>query len=268
MKKNQVLHGLSIVIILGLLFAGYSYRSTIAELGVEIDHKNEVINEIEFKVMELEASIEDISKENEGIVEELANTKKELEYKKEIDRHSSINDTFLRDSYWRSREILLKQSDILSKYDTSNCFIIYGSDSNAEYVIRHFYVLYDNNDSVLDQLSLIAENLSMYKFGGYPIEVLGIEEVDGKKIANIDIREPEGIEDGWSINFFMGSSGGIITAETLIESFLQRETDTENWVDGVHFSYEGVRDWITDHDPSLCRYTYYRNGERVEDDSN
>jgi len=82
----------------------------------------------------------------------------------------------------------------------------------------------------IEELSSV---ISKEFFEGLPIEVKSIDDVDGKKIATINLSDSEGLS--W-IPKFQGSLGGQITSNTLIENFLQVNYKGE-WIDGVKFLY-------------------------------
>lgn len=94
------------------------------------------------------------------------------------------------------------------------------------------------------QLSIMADALSRHCFYHLPIEVQGIQEYDGKKVAVVNLKEFDRFETGkiwhgasWAQGFFQGSAGGASTTYILRESFLQQENPMP-WVDGVVFLYE------------------------------
>ena len=105
------------------------------------------------------------------------------------------------------------------------------------------------------QLEHIADFLSRRLFGGLPIKLSTVEEVDGRRTAVIDLREFEDssktARTSWRGRYFQGSSGGAHTSTRLIGTFLQKGYSDE-WVDCVRFLYEGKSisgEW--DHIPEL-----------------
>lgn len=108
------------------------------------------------------------------------------------------------------------------------------------------YTLLPRDKTLEEKLDYVADTLSKQHFSGLPIEIVKIEDVDGKSVAIVNLEElPEnqGITDtskykgeSWAIGHFQGSSGGTTTSTTLIETFLQKEYKGE-WVDGVKFLY-------------------------------
>lgn len=92
---------------------------------------------------------------------------------------------------------------------------------------------------LIDKMRVLADRVSQYSFDHLPIEVNGIVTQRGKRIATIDLREISGaVRPSWSGGFFEGSSGGGITQQTLVKTFLQDGYPGE-WIDGVRFTYQG-----------------------------
>lgn len=102
-----------------------------------------------------------------------------------------------------------------------------------------FYVATDEKATLRYKVELIADILSSIYFRDNPINLLRIENRDGRKIGIIDLRE-SGIEgvSTWRGGFFQGSSGGQWTTYMLTNAFLQPDYNGE-WIDGVVFYYEG-----------------------------
>ncbi len=101
-----------------------------------------------------------------------------------------------------------------------------------------------------EKLQSIADNLSKKEFDNLPIVIEKIEEVDGKQIAIINLKDDPSQKDGLNWMSFLngGSTGGTITRVTLEESFLQREYK-EAWIDGIKLIYEGEAIPELDHFP-------------------
>lgn len=115
----------------------------------------------------------------------------------------------------------------------------------------------DEEEQVQDIESVLksmAEELSKQVFEGLPIEVEGIENIEGKKIAIINLVENENLDIGWSNNFLQGSTGAAITNLTLTETFLQKTYEGE-WIDGIKILYQGEAPEF-DHMPDLGQVIY------------
>jgi hypothetical protein len=107
-----------------------------------------------------------------------------------------------------------------------------------------FFVKVEQELPLQTQLSILAGALSRHCFSYLPVEVQGIQEYDGKKVAVINLKESGGFGiaetwygASWVQGFFQGSLGGASTSTILIESFLQRDNPLP-WIDGVVFLYE------------------------------
>ena len=108
-----------------------------------------------------------------------------------------------------------------------------------------FHIAVPEDLPLLQKMRLLADRLSVYRFGRLPIEVLKIENREGKRIAVIDLRESGYSErPSWSTGYFQGSTGGGMTQTTLVGTFLQPDYEGD-WVDGIEFYYEGkpMEEW-------------------------
>lgn len=124
---------------------------------------------------------------------------------------------------------------------------VYGADKEVQKTVVNFYIKLSEDLTIKEKLESIADRLSRFKFNRLPIEVVKIKKDNDDNIAIINLREHEwnrsqneadelrGIS--WRSHYFQGSAGGMITSETLIRTFLQRNYDGD-WVDGVEFLYE------------------------------
>ncbi|WP_315122143.1 hypothetical protein [uncultured Clostridium sp.] len=127
-----------------------------------------------------------------------------------------------------------------------------------------FYMVIPKDKTLIQKLNMIGGELSKYYFNDLPIEVVRIDEVKGKKVAVVNLKESkdnQGIKDAsmlkspaWATEFLQGSAGGIITEDRLIGSFLQKEYKGE-WIDGVKFLYNN--DNVNfQHTPTLAEISY------------
>lgn len=105
--------------------------------------------------------------------------------------------------------------------------------------------------SVTEKLMIIANELSKMQFTNLPIEIQALEQIEGKTIAVINLREKEKKDEQdktWIQYLNAGSTGSQITLVTLEESFLQRDLEGE-WIDGMKIIYEGKDIEVMDHFP-------------------
>lgn len=146
----------------------------------------------------------------------------------------------------------------------NSTYPIYSADINTYAKEVHFGTYIADNLPLKDKLNALAKTLSEVYFSNLPIEVLEITEVDGKKVAVINLRESEENQkvmdnlefkgQSWSRNYFQGSTGGAITSVGLIETFLQKDYKGQ-WVDGAKFLYNNkIIDF--DHVPDLSKVSY------------
>lgn len=264
MKKHIVLHLISSVLIIVLLIIGFSWRSSMIVLETQLNEKT-----IEWN--DLGETVEAYEKNHQELLNLLDNKNAEIELLKTTMEKNLWEKQYYQESHAytsKRNSSYLQLIELLASDDggKENVLAFYGPDDQAMYVRPSFYLPVPKEQTVKEQLDFIADMLATYVFIGQEFVVEGIEDIDGKRIANIDIRNPADDDDAFIVYYLGGSASGVMTADTLIETFLQRESQLNSWVDGIHFSYEGTRDWIADHDPSICRYTYYRNGEAIEDE--
>jgi len=89
--------------------------------------------------------------------------------------------------------------------------------------------------SLEDKLKALSKEISEKKFDKLPIDVKSIDTVKGKKVATINLTDSS--TQKW-VPKFQGSTGGTVTANTLIENFLQSNNKSRGeWIDGVKFLY-------------------------------
>lgn len=129
---------------------------------------------------------------------------------------------------------------------TKDTLSIYSENPNTMEIEQNSTIQVNKNDSLNSKLSQLANAISKSNFNGLPIEVKSIDNIDGKKVATINLTEAsnnKGITNpselkspNWRSNF-QGSAGGQITSDTLLETFLQIKYKGE-WIDGVRFLYE------------------------------
>jgi hypothetical protein len=140
---------------------------------------------------------------------------------------------------------------------------IYGADEEATKVEPVMSLAVPADASLEEKLGLLAQAVSRYRFGGLPVNLVGIKDRAGEKVAVIDLRESERnagvfarrdsilaegkpagdwVQDiegpSWATLYFQGSTGGYITSETLKRTFLQPGREGP-WIDAVKFRYRG-----------------------------
>lgn len=112
---------------------------------------------------------------------------------------------------------------------------IYTIDENSFEPNESSTIEVNENLSLEDKLKALSKEVSEKKFDKLAIDLKSIDTVNGKKVATINLTD-SGTKK-W-VQKFQGSTGGTITANTLIENFLQSNTKGNGeWIDGVKFLY-------------------------------
>ncbi|MBB6716133.1 hypothetical protein [Clostridium gasigenes] len=181
------------------------------------------------------------SKQLTGVKKEEVN---KTEVKKEETNKTEVEKREVREPEVKKQEV--KEPEVEVDY-----FNIYRSNIDTyekEIKIKKSVPKTTEKDPRMYQLRHIVYSLSKNCFSGLPIEFIRIENVNGKDIAIINLKERkenEGIVDydklkvkgqTWSWSYLQGSTGGKITTVSLEETILQREYNG-NWIDGVEFLY-------------------------------
>jgi len=144
-------------------------------------------------------------------------------------------------------------------------FTVYGADPYTWSATDDFSIAIPEGLPLAGRLQILASALSRRRFDNLPIEIIGVEERDGRTIALVGLLESDWNRDlfaeqerlwdegrgkeadslyrkmqrpSWRTLYFQGSTGGACTTIMLVETFLQRDYDGV-WLDGVEFYYEG-----------------------------
>ncbi|HAX61050.1 MAG TPA: hypothetical protein DCX95_00600 [Elusimicrobia bacterium] len=143
------------------------------------------------------------------------------------------------------KEIGKTKADVLSQQNPYNkndyFFEVYSRDSDTMEKIILFYIKLPNELPLTEKLKILSQKLSTIKFSYLPIDILKIEQINGKNVAIINLSEPKMIVPSsitWKSHYFQGSAGGSITTTMLVDTFLQKNY-TGEWIDGVQFYYNG-----------------------------
>lgn len=111
---------------------------------------------------------------------------------------------------------------------------IYTIDENSLEPNESSTIEVNENLTLEDKLKELSKAVSEKKFDKLSIEVKSIDTVNGKKVATINLSDAS---NKW-LQKFQGSTGGAVTANTLIENFLQTSNKSKGeWIDGVKFLY-------------------------------
>lgn len=184
----------------------------------------------------LQGQITQLQKENENLVKQVSDLQKQIEglNEKEVNHETNEN----------------------TSVETTVEYPVYSSDIDTleKEVIGTAKV--DQPMSLLERLNELGKALSEVNFEGLPIVVEEIKDIKGKQIAIINLKEDASKEVGWMSTYFQGSTGGMMTATSLIETFLQKDLNSDQeWIDGIQILYEG-KVTETDHMPELGKIIY------------
>lgn len=142
--------------------------------------------------------------------------------------------------------------------------ILYSKDVNTDEEVIIGKVEIKEKLTLEEKIEKLAYELSEKAFDGLPIQLVKINNVEGKKIALFNLDELgnnakditfdkyEGVN--WINNYFAGSAGGSITEYTLLTTLLQRNYIGE-WIDGIEFTYKNSKIEF-DHVPLLGEISY------------
>lgn len=112
---------------------------------------------------------------------------------------------------------------------------IYSIDENSLEPNEVSSISLDENLSLTDKLTQLSNAVSKTNFDGLTLQVKSIDTIDGKKVATINLVDSG--DKTW-VQKFQGSTGGQVTANTLIENYLQSNNKSNaDWIDGVKFLY-------------------------------
>lgn len=240
---------LLLILVLVSLFFNIVSFTNITSISFDKDSIESNYNNILTELQSLREEVNRLTKENERL---LSNT----DYVQQI---SNTNNDLIREQIklielkkdWR----FLRENEIFPIYDAN----LYSYD--REIIL---YISFPKTLKLREKLIEVGSKLSQYCFNGLPIELQEIKDVEGKKIAVVNLRESivnEGKKDyaeyvgyTWNGNYFQGSTGGILTYTKLVETFLQKDYKGE-WIDGVQFLYQGA-EVDFEHVPDLKNIVY------------
>lgn len=114
---------------------------------------------------------------------------------------------------------------------------IWGSDEGAERNEVICYIPVLDSLPVDKKIEVVCQRLGQLVFGWGRVQLMRIDTVDGRSIAEIDLVG-DSIGEPWSRHYFQGSTGGGYTTITLRRAFLQ-DTYHGSWVNGVRFHLNG-----------------------------
>jgi hypothetical protein len=126
-----------------------------------------------------------------------------------------------------------------SKEATSNLitFTTYTADEQTLATKTLSTIQVEENLSLQDKLTKLANELSTKGFNGLPIKVVRVETINGQKKATINLEDLSNNSTiGWSKTYFQGTTMGSITTKQLVNTFRQKSYSGE-WISSVEFLY-------------------------------
>lgn len=178
----------------------------------------------------------------------------------ELKKQTKLLDSRLK--YEESRKAALEEK----VSDNKNYYGVYTADDFTMVKQTYLWVYIPWEKPIEEKLDILSNVLSQTLFDDLPIEVVKVEERDGKRIALINLMESDENQKisgqalfmgkSWAAGYFQGSTGGSITSISLIETFLQKQYNGD-WIDGVRFLYNnGIEAGWSDHAPNLGKVNY------------
>lgn len=264
MKKNIIIVLLiGIILVITVILFGVQEDNTTLETNLNL--KNATIKEMADRTDNLSSKYDKKVLEYQALFELFVEKKEQIENEQNANKFYEQNYERISNDYHSLRELISRQVMLLSNYIKEPYISVLSIDVDDydEEILLWFIPITD--ETLENKLNLLAEQLSTYRFSDLPLEISEIEEMDGSKIAVINILEPEDNPNAWNSFYFGGSTGGLITSETLIRSFLQKDNEVGQWVDGVRFTYNGESNVLFDHVEQLFNALYFRNGDVIYD---
>lgn len=170
--------------------------------------------------------------------------------------HQELNQQI---SELQSRLEKLQWPYVIEEKMPGNFFKVYDYDVGKQEEVC-FYVTMPERLPLAEKLEFLAQILSKCKFHDHPIDLLRMENRKNKKIAIIELKEPDFPHAyTWRGGYFQGSAGGYATSIALVKTFLQEDYKGD-WIDGVEFYYGG-KPISSDWDHIFLDGTKYRNLE-------
>ncbi len=208
-----------------------------SELNDQISELKNENGELIRKIAELENKNKDLSEEKELHKIEKRKFGEHTELLENKIYRLSMNESSISRKLNSQHQYL----NSLSKEDyfNSNYIIIPVYTANIDTYKREteYYIIIPKKILLEEKLKVMADILTK-SFANLPIEVMRIDNKEGKLIAVINLKENSESNATWNTLYFQGSCGGTVISTTLIETFLQRDYEGE-WIDGVKFLYHG-----------------------------
>jgi len=191
---------------------------------------------------ELNLSLEELKGENETLKKRIEEITTELD-KLRDDKASGDKEIEALGKYKDYDELFkILSPTINSSENDINIIPIYGFDINTAYTDMISWMPLITSNSIDENMEILAKYMENEYFNEGHIIIEEIIEVDGKRVAIINLKERDSNNKEkismWMSRYFGGSAGGRATETKLKLTFLQPDYKGE-WIDGVKFLYEG-----------------------------
>ena len=215
------------------------------EWTAKINKLEEKINTLEVQQQSLLSTIDQLE-EQLNMKDGSSLTLKDIEEKMEENQRECWKDLRDRNNYLQKQLDVVE--DLIKKKDL---FVIYIGDGYTDDANMDDVIEINKQLSLKEQLQVLMNELSHKGFKELPITVEKIEQIEGKKIAIVNLQEQEDrtlrevldlhMKRGcicWAQSYFQGSTGSGITLSQLDQTLLQ-PTYMGDWIDGYKLLYNG-----------------------------
>ncbi|MDS0527004.1 hypothetical protein NNC19_15025 [Clostridium sp. SHJSY1] len=164
--------------------------------------------------------------------EEITNTAKDSTTKQEDTKSDTRKDTKTENE--NTTKVEEKKSSLVT-------LKTYTADEENLSIKTLSSIQIEDNLSLKDKLTQLANELSSKNFSGLPIKVVNVETINGSKKATINLENLTTDNSiSWTRTYFQGTTGGAITTKSLIETFKQ-SSYTGDWINYVEFLYNNEK---------------------------
>ena len=154
-----------------------------------------------------------------------------------------------------TRGVVLKVPAFVGFRSESIC--IYDGDDGGEKLEVKKKMKIESTKTMEDKVNVVVNELQK-RFSGIDLEVVGYDDVSGKKILMLDLRDKD-----VSVERYLdaGSTESRINLGVLVNSLLQNGRKVSNWVDGVKILVNGEESVETSH--VNLNEVFYRTSDKV-----
>nr|WP_307990741.1 hypothetical protein [uncultured Niameybacter sp.] len=212
------------------------------------------------KVAKLEAKINTLEEQQQLLVSVINQLEEQLNMKdgssqtlKAIEEKIKENQQECWKDLRERNTNLEKQIDVLEALvNQKDLFVVYTADGYTGEAMMEEAIEINTQLGLKEQLQILMDELSEKGFEELPITVEKVEQIEGKKIAIVNLQELEGrsVQEVldlhekrrcikcWAQDYFQGSAGSSVTLGKIDKTLLQ-PTYEGNWIDGYKLLYNG-----------------------------